>query len=101
MKIRPEVEIQYMKRMDRSNTYYFEVKVRSITQPHRLKVTIVDRCSDERRNIGIAAGALSEAWGEDLDEERNPDTAARAAMGAYDRLNALNPIPKWGDEKPL
>jgi hypothetical protein len=98
---RPEVEIQYMKRADNSGTYYFEVWVRSITKPERKFGTIVDRGHDERRHLGIAAGALAEHCGETFNEERNPDTAAAAAMAAYDRLNALNPIPKWGDEKPI
>jgi hypothetical protein len=100
MKARAEVEIQYMKRID-GDGFYFEVWVRSVSQPQRKKGTIVERCSDERKHIGIAAGALAEMWGEDLNEERDPDSAAKAAMSAYDRLNDLNPIPTWGDEKPI
>jgi len=101
MKTRPEVEIQYMQRMDGSKTFYFEVWVRSTKHPERKFGSIVDRSHDERRNVGIAAGALAEHCGELFNEERNPDSAANAAQAAYDRLNQLNPIPKWGDEKPI
>ena len=97
---RSEVEISYMKRID-GGGYYFEVKVRSVSQPHLLKLAIVERGADERRNLGITAGAMAEEWGEQLNEDRDPGSAARAAMGAYDRLNELNPIPRWGDETPL
>lgn len=101
MKQRPEVEIEYMKRIDGKNTYYFEVWVRSVKHPERIFGTIVDRCHDERHNVGIAAGALAEEIAERFDEDRDPDKTARVAMGAYDRLNQLNPIPRWGDEKPI
>lgn len=97
---RAEVEIQYMKRVDGTG-YYFEVWVRSTTDPKRKFGSIVERGSDERRNLGIAAGALAEHCGELFNEERDPDQTARAAMSAYDRLNDLNPIPTWGDEKPI
>ena len=97
---KPEVEIEYCMRMD-GRGYYFRVFVRSVSHPDRLMAQDVDRGADERRNMGIAAGAMAEALGEKYNENRDPDSAAQAAMGAYDRLNALNPIPNWDDEKPL
>jgi len=94
-----EVEIEY--RMNPETTpasYYFNVFVRSTKVPERLKVLSIKRGPEERVNIGIAAGALAEAWGEELGEDRHPDSAANAAMRGYDRLIAANPIPGYGEQ---
>lgn len=96
-KNRPEVEINYMKRLGTSQ-YYFEVWVRSAVRPDVKQGTIVERSPDERRDLMIAAGALCENLLEKYGGGQDPDRVARLTGDTYDRMN---PSPRIGNERPL
>jgi len=100
MKQRPELELNYMKRLSTSD-YYFEVWVRSTARPDVKQGTIVERGPQERRNLAIAAGALAESLCEKYGDDRDPTSAAVLAEETYDRMLRSNPIPQVGDERPL
>jgi len=100
-KQRPEVELNYMKRVG-TNDHYFEVWVRSAARPDVKNGTIVDRGIRERRDIMIAAGALTEQLMENYgDGGQDPDRCAETAGRAYDQMLMTNPIPRAGDERPI
>lgn len=97
---KPAVNLKLMQRRDESQ--YFEVWVRSESQPRRQLGIIVERGFQESTKIECAAALLAEEIGEKWhDNLIDPSLIAKAAVSSYISLNMWNPRPQLGDEEKL